>query len=270
VQVAEHTIELAGAPAFYRSAAAELAPILYLHGSLTSSDDWTVLLEQTGGIAPDLVGFGRSGKAANLDYSLAGLANFIELFLDHLGVATVNMVAHDWGAGAGLVFAQRHPQRVARLVLIDALPLLDGFRWHRLARVWRTPGLGELAMGATTRSALRRLLRRGYADPSALPKARFEAVWQQFDQGTQRAVLRLHRSASEAALARAGARLDALAMPSLVLWGERDPWLPASLADAYGGRLRDARVAIVPDAGHWPWLERPELAERIAGFVQET
>jgi pimeloyl-ACP methyl ester carboxylesterase len=267
VQVAEHTIELAGAPVFYRSTEAELAPLLYLHGCPTSSDDWIPLLERTGGVAPDLVGFGRSAKAANLDYTLAGLANFIELFLDRLELPSVTVVAHDWGAGAGLVLAQRQPERVRRLVLINALPLLEGFRWHTLARMWRRPLIGELAMGATTRTVLRRVLRRGYADSSALSRARFEAIWDQFDQGTQRAVLRLHRSASEDRLAEAGAGLERLDMPALIVWGEHDPWFPAASAERYCERLHNAASWLVNDAGRWPWLERPEIADRIAEFV---
>jgi pimeloyl-ACP methyl ester carboxylesterase len=267
VQVAEHTIELAGAPVFYRSSEAELAPLLYLHGCPTSSDDWTSLLERTGGIAPDLVGFGRSGKAANLDYTLAGLANFIELLLDRLEIASVTVVAHDWGAGAGLVLAQRQPQRVHKLVLINALPLLAGFNWYPLARMWRRPVLGELAMGATTRSVLRRILRSGYANPRELSSARFGAIWDQFDQGTQRAVLRLHRSAPEPRLAEAGARLETLSMPALVVWGERDPWFSPAFADRYCERLPNAAAWRIGDAGHWPWLERPGVVERIAAFV---
>ena len=270
MQVAEHTIDLAGAPIFYRSAeAATQSTPLFLHGSPTSSDDWLELLERTGGLAPDLVGFGRSAKAANLDYSLGGLANFVELFLDAVGVATVTLVAHDWGAGAGLVFAQRHPDRVRRLVLTDALPLLDGFDWRGLPRLLRVPGVGELTMGAITRTMLWRGLRRACAKPDAFSKARLTAVWDQFDQGTQRAVLRLHRSAGPAQLAAAGAGLQRLRMPALIVWGERDPWFAASFGDRYAERLPQAEVLRVADAGHWPWLERPVVAERIAEFVSE-
>lgn len=123
-------------------------------------------------------------------------------------------------------------------------------------------------MGATTRMVLRRLLRRGYADPGALSSARFAAIWDQFDQGTQRAVLRLHRSAPEDRLAEAGAGLDRLTVPTIVIWGERDPWFPASLAEQYGARLPGARVIRVPDAGHWPWLEQEAVAGEIEEFVR--
>jgi pimeloyl-ACP methyl ester carboxylesterase len=268
VRVDEHTIEVAGAPVFYRRALASGDAIpVYLHGAPTSSDDWTDLVAQTGGIAPDLIGFGRSSKAGNLDYTLAGLASFLERLLAELRIDRVRLVGHDWGAGVALAFAQRHPERVERLVLCDALPLLDSFRWNRLARLLRTPGVGELVMGSTPRWLLARTLRNACAQPSALTDERIQAIWHQFDQGTQRALLQLHRSADEQSLAAAGARLGELAMPALVVWGEQDPWFPHAFADAYGERLPRATVHRVPDAGHWPWLERPAICARIAEFV---
>lgn len=273
MQVDEHTIDVAGAPVFYRSAAPDpasaQAPPLYLHSAPTCSQDWVGLLSRTGGFAPDLLGFGRSSKAAFLDYTLAGLANFIGLYLDRLGLERVAIVGHGWGAGAGLVFAQREPARVLRLVLIDALPLLDGFAWQGLGRVLRMPGIGELAMGSTTKGVLRRVLRAGFANPQALPTEWVEDVWAYFDQGTQRAILRLHRSTGASQLEQAGAELGGLTMPTLVVWGERDPWLAPSFADRYGQRLDGARVWRMPNAGHWPWLEQPEATDRIAEFVTD-
>jgi pimeloyl-ACP methyl ester carboxylesterase len=268
VRVDEHTIGLAGAPAYYRSAPASGVPVIYLHGVPTSSDDWIPFLERTGGIAPDLPGFGRSVKAGYLDYSLAGLADFVARLLAELEVHRVRIVGHDWGAAAGLVLAQRHPETIEQLVLCNPLPLLDGFRWPRLARIWRLPVVGELVMGATTRSLLERTLRAGCVRPDAWTASRIDAVWAQFDQGTQRAILRLHRSLDERRLAAAGNALPGLAAPALVVWGERDPWYPSEFAAAYGARLPHATLEQVADAGHWPWLDRPDLIDRIVSFLQ--
>jgi pimeloyl-ACP methyl ester carboxylesterase len=268
VRVEEHTIDIDKSPAFYRSAAVAGTPGLYLHGVPMSSDDWTGFLERTGGIAPDLPGFGRSGKAGNLDYSIGGQADFVQRLLDELGIDGVDLVAHDWGAAAGLAFAQRHPSRVRKIVLCNALPLLDGFRWGRVARAWRTRGVGELLMGSTSRWLLARALRSGSVSPDAWPDSRLATVWEQFDQGTQRAILRLHRATDEAGLAAAGARLHELDVPALVLWGARDPWLGAELADAYAARLPNATLDVLEDAGHWPWLDRPEVIDRIVGFLE--
>ena len=150
---------------------------------------------------------------------------------------------HDWGA-VGLAFAQRQPERVGRLVVIDAVPLLPGYRWHRPARIWRTPLIGELAMGATTRRAAPALA-RGERHPGPMPEQWLDSVLAHFDHGTQRAILRLYRSAPPEVLAAAGARLGALDVPALVVWGERDPYMPARFGAAYADVLgaRAARAA---------------------------
>jgi pimeloyl-ACP methyl ester carboxylesterase len=267
VGVDEHTIEVAGASVFYRRAPAHDTEVLYLHSVPTSSDDWLAALALSGGVAPDMPGFGRTTKAGNLDYALAAYATFVEHFLDALALDRVALVGHGWGAAAGLIFAQAHPDRVVRLAIVDAVPLLEGFEWPAIARWWRRPGIGELLMGSVNRWLLARLLRRGSTDPAAWPDGRVDAVWDQFDQGTQRAILRLHRSVDELALVAAGAQLQTLDMPALVVWGDDDPWLAPAFADAYGRRLPHATVEHVSAAGHWPWLEDAELSRRLAEFA---
>lgn len=249
---------------FYRSSVERPeVPVLYLHGIPTSSDDWVEFLDRTGGIAPDLVGFGRSGKGGHLDYSLAGLTGFVERFLAEVGVDAVRLVAHDWGVAVGLALAHRHPEKVKRLVLMNAPPLFDGFAWPRLVRWWRAPLIGEGLMGSTTRGMLARTLRHGSVRDDAWPDARVATVWDQFDQGTQRAILRLVRSdASEP-------EADSSRTPALVIWGDRDPWYPPALPDAYAARLPGAKVERLADAGHWPWLDRTDLIERVAAFLGE-
>jgi pimeloyl-ACP methyl ester carboxylesterase len=88
-----------------------------------------------------------------------------------------------------------------------------------------------------------------------------------FDPGTQRAILRLYRSAPPEALAAAGSELRTVTAPALVLHGARDRYIPARFADGLAAALGDGRVEHVPDAGHWPWLDRPELVERVLGYI---
>lgn len=254
MRVDEHTIELAGSPVFYRSAGRP--ETLFLHGVPTSSDIWLPFLDRIGGIAPDLLGFGRTGKGGHLDYTIEGHAAFIEELIGHLGIGRVNLVMHGWGAAGGLVFAQRDPHRINRLVLINPVALPGDFDWPRAARAWRTPLLGELVMGATTKWLFKRALRRG----GEWPDAELNALWEQFDQGTQRAILRLHRSAHQISLP----DLDA---ESLVLWGEGDPWLGPAVGESYAARLPNASLERIPDARHWPWLDQPGVIERAASFL---
>jgi pimeloyl-ACP methyl ester carboxylesterase len=264
--ISEHTAEIGGLPVFWRQGAGASIPTLYLHGVPTSSDEWVPFLERTGGLAPDLPGFGRSGKPGYLKYTIAEYAAFVERFLDALELPCVRMVVHDWGA-VGLAFAQAHPERVQRLVITNAVPFLPGYRWHRTARIWRTPLLGELAMGATTRLALRLATRESNATPGPLPRAWVDSVMSHFDQGTQRAILRLYRSSPSDVLASAGERLAALAMPALVVWGARDPYIPIRFARDYARALPDAQLLELADAGHWWWLDRPDAIEGVVEFL---
>ena len=271
----DHTGELDGLPIFWRSAGAPAdfpagaAPPLYLHGVPTSSDEWLPFLERTGGLAPDLPGFGRSGKPGSLRYTIAEYDRFLERFLEHLEVGRVSLVMNDWG-GVGLAFAQRRPELIERLVLINAVPFLPGYRWHRIARIWRIPVLGELAMGTTTRPVLSFISRESNAAPGPMPQEWLDSVLAHFDQGTQRAILRLYRSSPPHVLSQAGANLGRLSMPALVVWGAQDPYLPARFGHAYADALPNGELLELPDAGHWPWLDRPELIDRVVSFLGAT
>ncbi len=294
----EHTGALGELPIFWRSAAApssdeDRAPVLYLHGVPTSSEDWVEFrergeekrrwwkrkrnqapdregfLERSGGLAPDLPGFGRSGKPGHFDYTIPGYVRFIEQYLDLVEVQRVRLVVHDWGV-VGLAFAQQHPERIERLVVMNAVPLLPGYSWHQLARLWRKPVLGELAMGASTRPVLRWVTRDANATPGPMPDAWLESVLDSLDQGTQRAILRLYRSAPTEVLAQAGAELRLLDMPALVVWGLRDPYIPAHFAGEYARVLPNAELLELPDAGHWWWLDRPDAVEQVLSFLAGT
>jgi pimeloyl-ACP methyl ester carboxylesterase len=231
-------------------------PLLYVHGVPTGSFDWLPFLERLGGVAPDLPGFGRSAKPAEFDYSIDGYARWLEAFCAQAGLERFSLVVHDWG-GAALAFAQRFPERIDRLVLFTCLPLLGGFRWHRVARAWRTPLIGEMLMGFTTGWSLKR----------ALPAAIGEEAWGCFDHGTQRAILKLYRASPPEVLERAGRRLGELRCPALILWPTKDPYageeFGARYAEALGGEVELELV----DTGHWSWHERPELVDRVARFL---
>ena len=267
--ISEHTDELDGQPLFWRTAptASGAAPVLYVHGVPTSSDDWLPFLELTGGLAPDLPGFGRTGKRGDGDFTMEGYERFIGRFLEHAGVDRVRLLVHDWGA-VGLLWAMRNPDRVERLVVMDAVTLLPGYRWHRTARMWRTKVLGELLMGSVNRTTTGLLLREARADHRPMPRWFVDQILEHFDPGTQRAILRLYRSSDEPKLAAAGADLGRLTCPALVVWGEADPYIGPDFAERYAAALGGpATVRRVPDAGHWPWIERPELVGEIAAFL---
>ena len=265
-EIEEHTEQLGEIPVFWRSAPYDGTPIVWVHGVPMSSYLWLAFLARAGGIAPDLPGFGRSAKRADLDYSIGGYCRFLRDFLEHVGVGRMRLVVHDWG-GVGLALAQAEPERVERLVIVNSVPFLPGYRWHWVARIWRRRMVGELAMGSSTRWGLRLLSRQATASGRPLPDDLLDQAWKAFDQGTQRAILRLYRASPPGVLAEAGRDLHRIEAPALVVWGESDRFLPVRFGEAYAARLPNARLRRVPDAGHWPWIEQPALVEEICAFL---
>lgn len=240
-------------------------PTLYVHGVPTAGWEWDEFLARGGGFAPDLPGFGASDKLASFDYSIDGYARWLRAFADLRGLDRFALVVHDWGA-VGLALAQAMPERIERLVICAAVPFLPGYRWHRVARMWRRPLIGELAMGFTFKLTMGQVLGRSNREP--IPASFLDQTWEHFDHGTQRAILKLYRSSPPDRLAEAGERLGAVDCPALVVYGARDPYIPPQFADAYAAALGGETVArVLPDAGHWPWLDEPALIDEIVAFA---
>ena len=269
--ITQRTVEVDGIEVFVREVAGDGAPSVFVHGNPTSSADWIPFLERCSGpaIAFDLPGFGRSSRPDpfRFDHSLPAYANFVERLLGELVPNRYRLVVHDWG-GLALIPAQRHPERLERLAIINAVPLLPGYRWHWIARMWRRRGVGELLNATTTKRSLALLLRQARAGYKRMPPEFTETIWEHWDAGTRRAILALYRSADPHVLAAYGSRLGELDCPALVAWGADDPYLPLAFGRAYAQALPGGRLEEVAGASHWPWIDRPELVDRVVEFVE--
>jgi pimeloyl-ACP methyl ester carboxylesterase len=270
VGIEEAELRVDGVRVFYRRVAGEGTPVVYCHGNPTHGEDWLPFLERGGpALAIDMPGWGRSDKPdpAHFDYSMYGLADFLERCLAELGVERRQLVVHDWGALA-LIGAQRRPELVERLVVIDAVPFLPGYRWHWIARLWRRRPVGEILNATSSRFAIALSLRQARGDRSAMPREFVDMVWDHWDKGTRAATLALYRHADPDRLVEAGRDLGRLTCPALVLWGDRDAYLPTRFAEAYAAALPGAELAIAPGTGHWPWIDDPALVDRVHGFLE--
>ena len=256
-----------GVETFYRRLPGEGTPTVYVHGNPTHSGDWLPFLERGGpAVAIDLPGWGQTEKPAGFDYTMHSLSAFHERALEALGVGRRKLVVHDWGALA-LIGAQRRPDLVERLVAINAVPLLPGYRWHWIARLWRRRPLGELLNATATRATVALLMRQARGDRSPMPDPFVEMLWEHWDAGTQAAILSLYRDADPPLLAVAGRDLGRLECPALVIWGERDPYIPLRFGAAYAQALPEGRLEVVRGAGHWPWIDDPGVVDRVTGFL---
>ncbi len=218
-------------------------------------------------VAPDMPGFGGADKRADQDYTLAAYAAHLGGVIDQLGIERVHLVAHDFGGPFALTWAAAHPDNVASVTLINTGVLLD-YKWHRLARVWRTPIAGELLMRATTPRVARLVVRH---DNPGLPEDWVNRIaGHLLPVGTKRAVLRLYRSTRKE-------DMDALVEPlrncdpdTLVMFGDADVYIPAVQAERQRRVFPRVRVEMLPGVGHWAMLEQPDrVAEFVVPFLRE-
>lgn len=268
--IEEGELVLDGIRAFYRRVRGEGTPTVYCHGNPTHGEDWVPFMRRGEGpaIAIDMPGWGRSDRpdSSRFDYSMYGLSAFLERCLGELGVERRKLVVHDWGSLA-LIGAQRRPELVEKLVAIDPVPLLPGFRWHWVAQIWRRRPLGELANATTTKASMALTLRQASGDRKPMPAEFVDSIWSHWDKGTRAATLALYRHADPDRLAAAGVDQGRLACPALVVWGDRDPYIPVKFAEAYAEALPSAELDVIAGAGHWPWIDDQRVIDRVLRFL---
>lgn len=272
--VVESMLEVAGirTPLISAGDSTATEAVVFLHGNPNSSRDWLDLVESVSpyarALAWDAPGFGKADKPASFDYTVEGYSRFIDQALGALGVERVHLVVHDFGGPWGLRWAVEHPERFASVVLVNIGVLVD-YSWHWLAKIWRTPGVGELFMATTTRPAWRAIGKIG--NPRGLPPEVVERTYDEFDTLTRKAVLKLYRATPAADLGRGSAVLRRLDRPALVIWGAHDPFLPVRQADLQRISFPSAEVHVLEDSGHWPFIDNPDrVRELVVPFVRRV
>jgi pimeloyl-ACP methyl ester carboxylesterase len=245
--------------------------VVFVHGNPGPKEDWKDLLARTGefarAVAPDMPGYGAADKPADFDYTNGGYARHLAGVLDQLKVETAHLVMHDFGGPWGLNWAAQHPEAFASATLINTGVLLD-YHWHRFARIWRTPLLGELFMATTSRAGVRWLV--GRENPRLLPAAVDRIYEASRDWKTKRAVLRLYRATPATAMGALRDPLRALDRPALVVFGTDDPYIPWQQAERQRESFPSARVELLEGLGHWPFHEDPaRVAEHVIPFLRE-
>jgi pimeloyl-ACP methyl ester carboxylesterase len=271
----EHAVTVAGvrSPVLEGGPAQATEAVVFVHGNPGVAADWLALLEPAAGfaraIAITMPGFGDADKPDALPYTVPGYAAHLAGALDQLGVHRAHLVLHDFGGPWGLQWAADHPDRHASTTLVNTGVLLrEG--WHALARVWRTPVLGELFFATSTRRGMRQFMKR--TNPASFPTAYGDHLFELYrDKGTRRAVLALYRNTPVAPhVAAIAPALREHPRPTLVVWGAKDPYLKVRLAERQREVFRDARVTILPQSGHWPLADDPAaVAAAVLPFLRE-
>jgi pimeloyl-ACP methyl ester carboxylesterase len=244
-------------------------PLVLLHGYAGSIWNWEQQIETLGRrytlFIPDLIGQGLSDKP-RVDYTPAFHADWLRGFLDAVGIRRASLIGHSMGAGLALILALTEPDRVDRLVLISGFPrdLLDHIGQSRLRRLYQSRsgllfGLGYHLLG---RRAFRKLLGGLVWDATLVTaevverSARLRKEW-----GKARPLWSTltHIEAWERDYA---PRLNAVAAPTLIIWGSDDRFIPLAAGQALHRMIPGSRLSILAQAGHLPMWERPDNVNR--------
>ncbi|MGD0526835.1 MAG: alpha/beta hydrolase, partial [Polyangiaceae bacterium] len=247
--------------------------VVFVHGNPGSSEDWVDLMARVGAfarvVAPDMPGYGKADRPRAFDYTVGGYARHLAGVLDALRVERAHLVLHDFGGPWGLHWASEHPTALASLTLFN-VGILPGYRWHKFARLWRTPIVGELLQALTTRRSFGMMLQRD--NPRPFPRAFVDRMYGDIDGGTKRAILKLYRATNDlgAMVDQVAGKLAPLHVPTLVLWGTDDAYLPVRYAEEQRRFFDVKDVRLMPGCGHWPFIDDPDgAAEPVVRFLKE-
>jgi pimeloyl-ACP methyl ester carboxylesterase len=250
---------------FHRSGDGPL--LVLLHGIASTSETWSPVASGVAArhtvIAPDLLGHGASAKPRG-DYSLGAFASGVRDLIAALGYDRATVVGHSLGGGIAMQFAYQFPERVERLVLIASGGL--GREVHPILRAATLPGselvlalLGGAwlrATGGALAATLGRLGLRSGEDLAGVTSG----IGSLTDAGAREAFVHTARAAIDAGGQRVSAtdRLYLAAqLPTLIVWGERDPIIPVAHGHAAHAAIRGSRLEVFGGAGHFPHREEP-------------
>ena len=273
-RVTESYLDLDGDEIRYLRAGESEPPVVLLHGGGVDAAhlSWDPTLEALADdyrlFAPDLPGYGGS-DAPNVSYSMDYFLDFLDVFLDGLGLEDATLVGLSMGGGVALGYALREPERVAGLVLVNsyglgsdpprgtasmASPLAwTALRHNRALLRW---GLGTIVADRRTITdgmvaAAHRLLGRRHAG---------------------RAFRRFYRSetGSGSVVSNYSDRLSELSVPTLLVHGADDDLVPVAWSRRARDRIPRARLVVFENCGHWPPREKPEgFARVVASFLAD-
>lgn len=215
--------------------------LVLLHG-LSGSGRWWArnvpgLSRRHRVMIPDLVGYGRTPLAGRVP-SLPQMADLLASWLEVLGLAAVDVAGHSMGGQVAIHFAAHHPERVRRLVLVDAAGIPRPVTPRHVARfameiapLWR------------------------WGDPSFLPTIVGDA-WTAGPRTLFRSIAHIVRDDVRPLL-------GSIRAPTLVVWGEGDTWVPLAHALKLRRAIPDASLVVLRGAAHMPMVDRPEAFNRL-------
>jgi pimeloyl-ACP methyl ester carboxylesterase len=260
-------IEVEGLQVHLRDQGPRDAPVLVLlHGtsaSLHTWEGWVEGLPQYRVISLDLPAFGLTGPFADQDYTLAHYSRFLSTLLDQLQVSRASFAGNSFGGELAWRFAVDQPQRVERLILVDAagyprqstsVPL--GFR------LAGSPALKPIMANLLPRSLIESSVRSVYGDPQKVTPELIDRYYElALREGNRQA---LRQRFAQYSIGADPSRIAGIKAPTLIIWGGRDGLISPQNAKRFHADIADSQLEVFPDLGHVPQEEDPARTLAVA------
>ncbi|MEW9897524.1 alpha/beta hydrolase [Chitinivorax sp. PXF-14] len=245
--------------------------IVLLHGIVASLQTWDGWTERLKGryriVRLDVPGFGLTGPMASGNYTTAGYVDFLDKFLARVGVDNCVMAGNSLGAFFAWNYAVAHPEKVSKLVLLDS----PGFQQPVpfIVKLAQTPGADKVVTSMTPRFMVAANLRDVYMNKGLVTDALVDRYYEMtLRPGNRDAYVKIFREMVERSKTDSPG-IDKITMPTLIMWGKQDPWVPLSVAMRWLKALPSAQYVFYDGVGHMPMEELPwRSSQDLDRFIQ--
>ncbi|MEU5850318.1 alpha/beta fold hydrolase [Saccharopolyspora shandongensis] len=261
--------------AYRRTAGSTGETLVFLHGTPSHSHIWRDVIPPVeaaghGVLAYDLLGYGASERPPNRDTSVEAQADLLGEVLAQQEIRRCSLIAHDIGGAVAQIFATRHPDRVQRLMLIDAVSYdsWPSSTWRKIIR----DHLDDYAAmpQADFEAMLTRQLTMTVTDPTRMTGETLETYLAPHKTPMGRASFFEHqvRHYDSTPTRRVAPLLKTLTAPTRIVWGAEDSWQPVTFAKRLAEDIPNATLTVVPDTGHFLMEENPtRVVEEIQALL---
>jgi pimeloyl-ACP methyl ester carboxylesterase len=248
-------------------------PILLIHGafsSLHTFEEWNDILVNNGYrvLRLDLPGFGLTGSRHDHRYSMEIYVETLKQFLDTLDVRSCSIAGNSLGGWLAWEFALKYPRKVNKLVLIASAGFIDEGSIPLPFKMAKTPFINKVIKYVVKRNVLEQFVKQVYGDQSKVTEELIQRYYELFSrEGNPEAFLAICNTKPKDNTN----KLKKIKHPTLILWGEKDEWIPIDYAYRFDIQIPNSDLIIYEGVGHIPMEELPqETAQDLIAFVSQT
>jgi pimeloyl-ACP methyl ester carboxylesterase len=270
----DHFVKIGQSCCHYTEYPATGKDILFIHGFASSTYTWEKVAPVLNKLgyhvwALDIKGFGWSDKPKDASYDILTLTEEVYQWMEALGLDDVVLVGNSLGGGITTLMALLHPEKVGRMVLIDAAAYNTKFPF--IMELARLPLSAEMTKLFFSRWVVRQTLSEVYHHRDWIGKDQVDAYYERLrTDNALNAQIAVVRALEFSRVEKFVNRIPEIQSKALIIWGEHDRWIPLSSAYRFNAELRDSTLVVIPECGHMPQEEYPDFTARlIDAFIQD-